>query len=798
MDLSNFIRLRRRPWACLWRNAKGYIATADFAPRPRRRMKPAKSVFALKLRRTRRSLSEAWPNAKAFGRRRVIKKGPRPWTWGSRGQQNRIFSQSLTLICFFFILTISLPLFAQEKQSEQIPVEINGDQVEYSVEENKFTAHGNVVVQRQDVTLYCDKLEFFRETKLAIAEGHVVLVRGEGRMEGERMRFNFDTMKGEFLEAKMYSKPFFGQGEKVSKIADNHMQVQRGYITTCDLAKPHYRFVARKVDIYPHDKAVSRHVRMHVGKMPLVYIPKFVQDLRGKEPVVTYTPGYDKNWGAFLLTNWQYKLHSNLKSNLHLDYRERKDLAWGVDADYRIPNYGNGLIRTYYMHERNVDKKHRFWEERRIPTLEKERFKGQWRHQWTINDRSGAILQFYRLSDNDFLKEYFRREFEKESSPQTYFLYSYSVPAGTFGFRTDARVNRFLSTVERLPELSFDSTNKEIFDTGFYLKNTTTYSNLTKKDASPTEVRKETMRVDSNNQISYPFKLMFFEIKPYVGGRQTYYSKAIDPDKYNSIRGLFTTGSDLSTKFYRIYDIYTDALGLNIKRLRHIITPSVAYQYTHDPTIPNNNDYDQFDSLDKMARGHGIIFAVENKLQTKRDLKSVDLLRTIISTDFFLKEHPGNVGGFNTLKADVELTPYEWLAFLLDSTYDTRTRRLNEVNFDLLLNDGGDKWFLKFGKRWKGHRVDDQITTQMGYRPNQKWIFKVYQRYDVEKGILKEQEYAFVRDLHCWTVEVNFNETRGLGGEIWLVFTLKDFPEIGIDWGTSFNRRKPGSQSEGF
>ena len=44
-------------------------------------------------------------------------------------------------------------------------------------------------------------------------------------------------------------------------------------------------------------------------------------------------------------------------------------------------------------------------------------------------------------------------------------------------------------------------------------------------------------------------------------------------------------------------------------------------------------------------------------------------------------------------------------------------------------------------------------------------------------------------------MDINFNEKRKFGNEIWVVFTLKAFPDMMIDFGTSFNKRKAGSQS---
>lgn len=689
----------------------------------------------------------------------------------------------------FLICLVSSSLLAQEEASR---VEINGDTVEFSMKENKMIAEGNVSVVRPDMTLFCDRLEFSRDTKIAEAKGNVVMIREDGRMEAEEMIFNFETKKGDFFDAKFYSKPFFGRGKIVSRVGENHMRMKQGYLTTCDLDKPHFRFFSKVTDIYPGDKSVSRNLRLIVGEVPIIFIPRLTQDLSGKKPLITYTPGYDKQWGGFLLSSIFYELNDNLKGTLHLDYRTRRDIAPGLDLIYNTDNYGNGIIRTYYMNERRTSSKQLIWKPRTRPTIERERFKVEWRHQWRIDKRTDAILQYYKLSDGEFLKEFFEREYEKDTSVSTYFLITRASSAGTLSFRTDARVNRFESGLERLPEISYNSPSKEIFNTGFYIKDLTTYSNLSSKSASPSEIRRETMRVDTDNELSYPMKVSFIEMNLFVGGRQTYYSKVKDPSKYDSIRGVFRTGADLSTKFYRIFDLYTGFLNLDIHRLRHIITPTIAYLSSEDPTMPNIQ-LDQFDSIDSATRKHSLNFAIENKLQTKRNKSSVDLARLVVSTDFSLKENPGK-GGFNTITTDLDLKPHDALTFYMDSTFDTKTRSLQTVNFDLYINDASDDWYIQFGKRWSG-REDDQITADFGYAPNQKWRFRTYQRFDVDKGILKEQEYNVRRDMHAWILDINFNQTRGQGSAIWLVFTMKTFPEMGFDFGTNFNRRKAGSQS---
>lgn len=683
--------------------------------------------------------------------------------------------------------------FANTKKFEEdkSPVELNGDLIEFLHAENKMIATGHVVMTKGDTRLTCDRVEFFRDTKMTVADGHVVLSTPTGKISGDHLTYNFDKMSGEFMGAKIFADPYYGAGQKVSKIDEHRIQMARGYLTTCDLDKPHFRLFSKKVDVYPGDKMIARSVRMIVGNVPLAYIPRFSQALDDRKPRVIYTPGYTKEWGAFLLQDWRLYFNDNVKGHLRLDYREKRAFAPGLDLNYKTPNKGEGFVRLYYMNELTPQRKH-FWQLKTGKTIYAERFRAEWRHKWTIDDKTEALWQYSVVHDDAFIKDYFKREYQKDPNPPTFFLITRTLPKGALSFRMDKRINRYSSSVERLPEIQYNFFNQALGETGFYLNSADTYSNLSGKDASPTEIRRETMRVDSDNKLSYPMKVGFIEFTPNVGQRETYYSKTKDIAQYDVVRSAFSTGADLSAKFYKVYDSHTKLWGMEINRLRHIITPAIAYQYRHKPTL-SSDVLDSFDAVDSLTRDHFIGLSLENKWQTKRQGTSVDLLRVLWSSPFNLKEHIGK-GSFDTVRSDIEFKPVDWLTFHSDTAYDPHRELLSSANFDLYVNNG-EKWTLGFGKRYS-FDSDDQITTDFKMKVNPKWTVRFYERFDINKGLQKAQEFTVTRDLHEWEMEVNFNEIRGQGSELWLVFRLKAFPEMTLDFfGTSFNRRKTGSQS---
>ena len=531
------------------------------------------------------------------------------------------------------------------KGSSQL--QLQADQVSFSTANNKANAQGNVVVTKNDQQLFCDKLELDRVIQQVVAEGDVYLDTPQDQVLAQGLTYNFNDSTGEFRDARVYLDPYQIQGEKIDKVSENHMTMDEGYLTTCDLDEPHYRIGAHRMDIYMHDKAIARGMKVYLGKIPLMYLPYYVQDLKNRS-ILTFVPGESKDFGIFLLTTASFKVGSRVQVNLHLDTRERTGFGEGFDVKYNTPNFGSGLVSAYYADENKIAS-HHLWDlykngVKAGPTTHHERYRIVWRHRWQIDRNTDAVLQYYKIHDydirnNGFLKQYFPKDYQQNaqnSNLDTYFLLTHVMPHGTLSFDIDtSRENRPLRGIERLPEIKYVLNNQQIGTSGFYVKSSNTLSNLSWQNYPKTFNRK-TLRFDSNNDISRPFKLGFIQFNPHLGGEETYYSRTAVISQSNIIRGMFRGSLDMSTKFYKFWDYQTDFAGLNINGLRHVITPTITYLYQARPTFPASN-LNQFDpAIDNLFRIHQFELGLENKLQTKRNGQIVDLLRFLVTTKYGL------------------------------------------------------------------------------------------------------------------------------------------------------------------
>lgn len=668
--------------------------------------------------------------------------------------------QMVVLFTIYHLLFI-ICCYAQEKE----PIDVRGDKVEYFVEEKKIEALGNVVVTYQNIRLSCNKITVFTDLKQAEAEGCVRIEEEKGVIEAEKVIYNFETKEGVLIEAKVQVPPFYGRSKEAEKISEKELEFKRGYITTCNLAQPHYRIESKRIWLYLDDKVVAKNTVFKVGKIPLMYLPTYIHPLSDKRPRVTVVPGYYKDWGLYLLTAWRYYFCEEVKGRIHLDWRKKKGFSEGLTYNYSMQNLGRGRIRLYH-------------------TQEKDRFLGQLRHRLKIDEYTDLILEYHKMKDKDFLKDYFFREYEKDFKPKTYLQITRILPNYTLSLLFQKRTNRFYDEIERLPELRLSINKQKIFESLLYFKNQSCLSNLTKKKASPSDVDDDVVRADTYNQISIPVKISFLEAEPYIGFRQTYFTKDIEGNQ-NKWRSIFYSGIGINTRFLRIYDFKTDFLGLEINKLQHVISPQVRYSYIHRPSI-SPSKLMQFDEIDSISKENRINLYLENKLQTKKEGRTFSLLRFICSTDYLLKSKKDS--GFSDLKFDLELTPYKSLRFESDAVYDLRDKVFKTVNLDLSIFSK-DRWDFGLGHRYQ-RSGESELTSEFSWRINPKWKVCVYERFQFDTSSLKEQQYSIYRDLHCWEMEISCNLRREYGESVWIIFRLKAFPEVGFEFNKHYHRPK--------
>ena len=117
------------------------------------------------------------------------------------------------ILGFFFLLfivTYSPPTHAKigdvSTMKAEGPVDIEADELTYDRETQTFEAHGQVEVNRGDLSLKADHVQLNMATNALVAWGNVLLREGEDVIECERLEINIETQLGRIHQARLFIK----------------------------------------------------------------------------------------------------------------------------------------------------------------------------------------------------------------------------------------------------------------------------------------------------------------------------------------------------------------------------------------------------------------------------------------------------------------------------------------------------------------------------------------------------------------------------------------------------------------
>jgi len=711
------------------------------------------------------------------------------------------------LFLMIFNLTFAGCIFAEEGGKDTTPIVVNGDKVQYDHANKKVTGTGNVSITYEDIKMTCDKIVVDVETKKGTAVGNVTLYQEDSVFRADNVVYNFEDKTGELINGDMRMLPWYGHAETMEKMEGKLFKLNKSHVTTCEFENPHYRIEAETIKIYLGDRVTAWHVFFYVGDVPVMYVPYYNHPLEDNLPQVSIVPGRNDEWGTYLLTAWRYYFHPESKGHVHLDWRSKRGFAQGIDYKYGLRKFGKGYFRFYYLHDKEPD------ESQELGTqLPSNRWRAQLRHKWNVDKNTIMAAEYHKMSDQVFIKDYFyKEEYEREKQPRTYLMLTGARDNYTFTYLVDKKINDFFNVVERLPEAKLHIRSLKLFNhLNLYYKNESSAVRLSRKYekdtgrlAAPPD-NYDVVRIDSFNKLFYPFHLFgFLNVNPYVAARETFYTEDAESHD-NVVRDIFETGVDVYTRFYKIYDVETDYLGLDIHRLRHLIIPQARYTVLPTPSI-RRDQLHQFDEIDNIEMRNAVELMLQHKLQTKRTTDSGgfetrDLLTFIAETDFIIRDELDNDFEMaDTIEYDLEVHPYDWMSIYVDALFHRRKKSIDVFNTDLTIREAEDAEFT-VGYRYEKHE-NSQITAYWTNHINRHdwkkhWAFEIYERFEIQEKRFQEQQYTLIKDLHCWTGEVTCRVKNQRDYTFWVIFRIKAFPDMPFYFRTTYQGPDPGRRRE--
>jgi LPS-assembly protein len=133
-----------------------------------------------------------------------------------------------------------------------------------------------VKVTRGDLSLVADHAQLNMATKDVKAWGNVTMREGEDVLECDRLEVNLETRLGKVYQAKFFLKEqnFHITGEEAEKFGENLYRIRKGSFTTCDAARPPWKFTAEELEVTLGGYAVAKSPVFYIEDVPVLYSPR--------------------------------------------------------------------------------------------------------------------------------------------------------------------------------------------------------------------------------------------------------------------------------------------------------------------------------------------------------------------------------------------------------------------------------------------------------------------------------------------------------------------------------------------
>ncbi|HEX7549529.1 MAG TPA: putative LPS assembly protein LptD, partial [Candidatus Methylomirabilis sp.] len=158
-------------------------------------------------------------------------------------------------------------------------VNVDADRIDYDETERKVVASGKVRIVLENRLLFADEVSADLDDQIFVATGHVILMEGFNRLEGDRIEYNYRTNQGVISNGRGTIDPGISfSGVEIRREGERQYSLKDGSFTSCRVCEsesstPDWEFRAGEATIYQDEWIASRDTSFWIKGIPVMYSP---------------------------------------------------------------------------------------------------------------------------------------------------------------------------------------------------------------------------------------------------------------------------------------------------------------------------------------------------------------------------------------------------------------------------------------------------------------------------------------------------------------------------------------------
>lgn len=535
-----------------------------------------------------------------------------------------------------FSIAIDLDLEGRFEESPEAPWQITANKMSYLEKEGIVVAEGDVVITRGDQTLRAQKATYNEKTGIVEVSEDIRLESTGDLLTAKSAVFDLNRGTGKVTGGRLFLREnnYYIDGETMEKVGPNSYKVTGFKATTCDGDKPAWSFTGSELDVTIEGYGKVKHVAFRIRDVPVFYVPYALFPAKTKRQSGLLLPavGYSSlnGFGVELPIYWA--ISEQMDATYYARYLSNRGLMNGFEYRYVAPGNSKGDFLFDILSDKIDPKNLNDPEQAAIspfPRTNKTRYWLRTKTDQQLPGRIEARLDTDYVSDQDYLREFpgligiqVRPELEKEFGRPLEEIWS---PTRRSALRLSRDGKGYslqaLSSYSENPEHPpIDPTPQPLAAVNYTLLPLRTpfvptfFNVQTNYDYIWREEGVKGHSLSLTPALTYPLLSRYVAFEPSIS--YTWNSQWLDENPLGinqQTRDAYRIGGKFSTVLEKIFPYK----GESIKKLKHKFTPALRYDYR----VPQEEEKFKpwFEPIDAEGRVNRLSLELENLLDARKE-----------------------------------------------------------------------------------------------------------------------------------------------------------------------------------
>ena len=640
----------------------------------------------------------------------------------------------------------------------------------------------------------------------AYFEGHVRINQGRRMIQASQVYYDFQREQALAIDTKIRTfaetrnVPVYYYAKEVRQLAKGLFVGTDAWMTTCEFAHPHYEMGASKMTLmdltpppgegeekpeYRRVRFVGEDVQARIRHFPITYWPRLASDFTESETALrTVRIEHRSSRGTGIVSQWHLLKLLGIDQKppgfdfyLDADFWSERGPAIGVESKYlREDFYGKFL--SYYLHDSGKD----FFGGERVKPEDAARGRILWQHRQYLPQNWELTLEFSKISDRQFMNEFFEREAETGKAQETLAYLKKQDRDQALTILASARLNDWETQTEYFPQVTYNTIghsllrdhltyfqHSEVAEARYrsaewrkvFGPNTIYEDKLRAKDSGAT------LLADTVHEVDLPLKFPPVNVVPFAEARMSYFQEILDRS-HDKWRFTGKEGVRAATQAWRVYD-NVESDFWDVHRLRHINIFDVS-AYTAQCSTASRNliPFDVTEAGTPIVQGVDSTGVVElgwrQRFETKRgmpanrvnvDWITFDTEATFYDNRITPKIDPDGKRAYNHLNNLAEWKVTDAASLWTDTNFNLESGTLDLFGVGTSITHS-PRLSYTIAQRYIPDANSSVTTFGFEYRINEKWQLHVLEQYDFDRQQNAQSDIVLIRRLHRWLLRFRF------------------------------------------